>query len=97
MSLRRVRMADHRPLIRRFFAAYARRMNDALKTPPKVDGKAVVRAFADYSVEARPRADQFPPLLMPGRRVDSLRGSLGATTESGGRAGLQRAVFTEVG
>ncbi len=96
MSLRRVRMADHRPPIRRFFAAYARCMNDALKTPPE-GGRQGRGRHSRLLVEARPGADQFPPLLMPGRRIDSLRGSLGATTESGGRAGLQRAVFTEVG
>jgi hypothetical protein len=41
-------------VIRRFFAAYARRTNNALRARPKVDIPAVRRAFADYFVEASP-------------------------------------------
>jgi hypothetical protein len=47
-------MPDHRPLLRRFFAAYAKRMNDALKPRPVIDTPGVVRSFADYFVEASP-------------------------------------------
>src|SRR5688500_1987440 len=35
-------MPDHRPLIRRFFTAYAQRMNDALKRDPTIDTVGVV-------------------------------------------------------
>jgi len=47
-------MPDHRPLIRRFFTAYAKRMNDALKEDPAIDTAGVLRSFADYFVEASP-------------------------------------------
>jgi hypothetical protein len=41
-------------IIRRFFAAYAKRMNDALLPSPKVDTPGVIDSFADYFVEASP-------------------------------------------
>src|SRR5687767_5556490 len=41
-------------LIRRFFAAYAKRMNDALLPTPKIDTPGVIDSFADYFVEASP-------------------------------------------
>lgn len=47
-------MPDHRALIRKFFEAYAMRVNDALQPTPRVDTAGVVASFADYFVEASP-------------------------------------------
>ena len=47
-------MSLHEPLIRPFFAAYARRLNDALAEPGKVDIEGTRASFADYFVGADP-------------------------------------------
>jgi hypothetical protein len=47
-------MSAHEPLIRSFFAAYAKRMNDALADPKALDVAATRDAFADYFVGADP-------------------------------------------
>ena len=47
-------MSAHEPLIRTFFAAYAKRMNDALTDPKALDVAAMRSAFADYFVGADP-------------------------------------------
>ena|SRR5688572_27733136 len=49
-------MRDHDEAVRAFFDAYARRMNDALETPPKVDINGAREAFADYFVGTNPNA-----------------------------------------
>jgi hypothetical protein len=45
---------SHEALIRPFFAAYARRMNDALADPSRIDIKGTREAFARYFVGADP-------------------------------------------
>jgi hypothetical protein len=47
-------MPDYDQIVRNFFRRYAKRMNDALKDPPKVDTDGVVAAFAEYFVGAAP-------------------------------------------
>lgn len=47
-------MTDHEPLIRAFFATYAKRMNDALVDPKALDVAAMRADFADYFVGANP-------------------------------------------
>lgn len=47
-------MRDHSEAIRTFFESYARRMNDALADPPRIDGKAAREAFAAYFVGTDP-------------------------------------------
>jgi hypothetical protein len=49
---------DNETRVRAFFDSYARRFNDALKEPPRVDAKGVVDAFAGYFVEASPAGVQ---------------------------------------
>jgi hypothetical protein len=48
-------MPDHKEEIERFFAAYAKRSNDALRSPPIEDVDGVVTVFAPYFVEASPK------------------------------------------
>ena len=47
-------MSDFEPIVRTFFAAYAKRMNDALADPKSLDVAAMRAAFADYFVGANP-------------------------------------------
>lgn len=47
-------MKDHEPALRRFFEAYAARLNAALESPPRVDVAAAVSAFAGYFVGSGP-------------------------------------------
>jgi hypothetical protein len=49
-------MPDLEPSVRSFFEAYARRMNDALDDPPKVNVGKAREAFADYFVGTDPRS-----------------------------------------
>ena len=48
-------MRDHNQAVRSFFEDYAKRFNDALADPPKVDVKGVRGAFASYFVGANPK------------------------------------------
>jgi hypothetical protein len=48
-------MPNRRAQVEAFFAAYARRSDDALKDPPLEDIDGVVNSFAPYFVEAGPR------------------------------------------
>ena len=48
-------MRDHGEAVRAFFDAYARRMNDALADPPRVDAKEARTAFANYFVGTDPK------------------------------------------
>jgi hypothetical protein len=48
-------MRDHSQAIRAFFDVYAKRFNDALADPPKVDIKGVRDAFANYFVGTNPK------------------------------------------
>jgi hypothetical protein len=45
---------DHETIVRAFFQAYAKRTNEAIADPPKVDVAGVRGAFADYFVGADP-------------------------------------------
>jgi hypothetical protein len=47
-------MSRHEPLIRPFFEAYAKRLNDALADPKAIDVAGTRAAFADYFVGADP-------------------------------------------
>lgn len=47
-------MAISEEIIKKFFAAYAARMNEALNDPPKIDAEATAAAFAGCFVEASP-------------------------------------------
>jgi hypothetical protein len=47
---------DLEPAVRAFFDAYARRMNDALADPPRVDVRQARAAFASYFVGTDPKA-----------------------------------------
>lgn len=47
-------MKDHSKAIERFFRAYAKRVNDALKDPPVMDAAGIQKSFADYFVESSP-------------------------------------------
>lgn len=49
-------MRDHDEAVRAFFDAYAKRMNDALASPPKVDVNSAREAFADYFVGTNPKS-----------------------------------------
>jgi hypothetical protein len=50
--------ADHDRIVRAFFEAYAKRTNEALARPPRVDVKGLRDAFADYFVAADPNGVQ---------------------------------------
>ncbi len=60
-------MPDHKEEIERFFAAYAKRSNDALRNPPIEDVDGVVSVFAPYFVEASPKG------VMGGANGDEFR------------------------
>jgi len=47
-------MSRFEPIVNDFFAAYAKRMNDALADPKALDVAAMRAAFADYFVGADP-------------------------------------------
>jgi len=49
-------MRDFEPAVRAYFDAYARRMNDALADPPRVDVKEARTAFARYFVGTDPKS-----------------------------------------
>jgi len=46
---------DHSQAIRALLDAYAKRMNDALADPPRVDAKGARTSFADYFVGTNPK------------------------------------------
>jgi hypothetical protein len=54
-------LTDHREATEAFFAAYARRSNDALQDPPVEDTNGVAAAFAPYFVESSPNGVQGAP------------------------------------
>jgi hypothetical protein len=60
-------MTGHREQIESFFAAYAKRSNDALRSPPIEDVDGVVGAFAPFFVEASPKG------VMGGANGDEFR------------------------
>ena len=49
-------MRDHSAAVRAFFDAYARRFNEAIADPPKIDSKGLREAFADYFVGTDPKS-----------------------------------------
>jgi hypothetical protein len=48
-------VVDRREEIERFFAAYAKRSDDALHEPPVEDVEGVIESFAPFFVEASPK------------------------------------------
>lgn len=66
-------MPDRQKEIERFFAAYARRSDDALRDPPLEDVDGVTGSFAPYFVEAGPKGvigaangDEFRKMIPQG-------------------------------
>jgi hypothetical protein len=75
---------DHREATEAFFAAYAARSNDALRTPPIEDIAGFEAAFAPYFVGASPRGVMGSP--NDAAMTEAMRAGFARYREIGGKA-----------